>query len=74
MDHRVGSPVALSNLAEDLQISPKTAKAWLEVLERVYFVFCVRPYTRNLTGADVSLTLFFFGHECDARAECAQGI
>ena len=49
--HRVGSLVVLSNLAEDLQISPKTAKAWLEVLERMYLVFCVRPYTRNLPRA-----------------------
>ena len=49
--HRVGSLVVFSNLAEDLQISPKTAKAWLEVLERMYLVFCVRPYTRNLPRA-----------------------
>ena len=49
--HRVGSLVVLSNLAQDLQISPKTAKAWLEVLERMYLVFCVRPYTRNLPRA-----------------------
>jgi predicted AAA+ superfamily ATPase len=48
---RVGSLVALSNLALDLQISPKTAKFWLEVLERMYLVFCVRPYTRNLPRA-----------------------
>lgn len=49
--HRVGSLIALSNLAQDLQISPKTAKAWLEVLERMYLVFSVRPYTRNLPRA-----------------------
>ncbi len=48
---RVGSLVTLSNLAEDLQISPKTAKAWLAVLERMYLVFSVLPYTRNLPRA-----------------------
>jgi len=46
--HRVGGLVTLSNLAADLQISPKTAKAWLEVLERMYLVFSVRPYTKSL--------------------------
>ncbi|MBI5479474.1 MAG: ATP-binding protein [Deltaproteobacteria bacterium] len=49
--HRVGRQVVLANLAADLQVSPKTAKAWLEVLERMYVVFVVRPYTRNLPRA-----------------------
>ena len=48
---RVGSPVVLSNIARDLEISPKTAKAWLEVLERMYLVFSVRPFTKNLPRA-----------------------
>ena len=33
---RVGSPVVLSNLAEDLQVSPLTLKHWLEILEKMY--------------------------------------
>ena len=49
--HRVGGLVTLSNLAGDLQISPKTAKTWLEVLERMYLVFSVRPFTKSLPRA-----------------------
>jgi predicted AAA+ superfamily ATPase len=49
--HRVGGITVLSNLAEDIQISPKTAKAWLELLERMYLVFVVRPHTRSLPRA-----------------------
>jgi uncharacterized protein len=49
--HRVGGIITLSNLAADIQISPKTAKAWLELLERMYLVFIVRPYTRSLPRA-----------------------
>lgn len=49
--HRVGGLVVLSNLAGDLEISPKTAKAWLETLERMYLVFTVRPYTKSLPRA-----------------------
>jgi len=48
---RVGGLITLSNLAADLQISPKTAGAWLEVLERMYLVFTVRPFTRSLPRA-----------------------
>jgi uncharacterized protein len=49
--HRVGGLVVMSNFAGDLEISPKTAKAWLETLERMYLVFSVRPYTKSLPRA-----------------------
>jgi len=49
--NRVGGLITLSNLAGDIQISPKTAKAWLEVLEKMYLVFSVRPYTKSLPRA-----------------------
>ena len=49
--NRVGGLITLSNLAGDIQISPKTAKSWLEVLERMYLVFSVRPYTKSLPRA-----------------------
>lgn len=49
--HRVGGLITISNMASDLQVSPKTAKAWLEVLERMYLVFAVRPYTKSLPRA-----------------------
>ena len=39
--NRVGGLITLSNLAGDIQISPKTAKSWLEVLEKMYLVFSV---------------------------------
>jgi hypothetical protein len=43
---RAGSLVVLSNLAQDVHISPATAKAWLQALERMYLVFSVYPYTK----------------------------
>jgi predicted AAA+ superfamily ATPase len=48
---RVGGLIVLSNLASDLEISPKTAKSWLEVLERMYLVFSLRSFTRSLPRA-----------------------
>ncbi len=49
--YRVGGLITISNMASDLQVSPKTAKFWLEVLERMYLVFSVRPYTKSLPRA-----------------------
>ena len=45
---RVGSEIVLANIAGDLEIAPKTAKAWLAVLERTYTLFVVTPYSKNL--------------------------
>lgn len=48
---RVGAPIVLSNIARDLEISPATAKNWLELLERMYIVFVVRPITKSIPRA-----------------------
>lgn len=48
---RVGSMITLSNIAEDLQISPKTAKHWLALIERMYLAFAVYPYTKKISRA-----------------------
>jgi len=48
---RVGGPVVLSNIAQDLQVAPKTVKHWLEILEKMYLIFTVRPFTKNLPRA-----------------------
>lgn len=45
---RVRWPVALSNLAADLEIAPATAKHWLGVFEAMHYVFVCRPFTYKL--------------------------
>ncbi|RKY94461.1 MAG: ATP-binding protein [Candidatus Hydrothermota bacterium] len=44
---RVGSTIVIANIAEDLQVAHKTVKRWLDVLERMYLIFVVRPYVRS---------------------------
>ena len=48
---RVGSPVVFSNIAEDLHVANKTVKNWLEILERMYLVFSVRPFSKSIPRA-----------------------
>lgn len=62
---RVGGLVILSNIAEDLQVSPKTAKSWLGVLERMYLVFPVYPYTRNIPRAVLKPPKVYFFDKVD---------
>ncbi|MBV6407539.1 MAG: hypothetical protein EFKGCFLK_01106 [Rhodocyclaceae bacterium] len=48
---RVGSPLSLASLARDLQVSPTTLARYLDILEALYVVFVVRPYSRNIARA-----------------------
>jgi predicted AAA+ superfamily ATPase len=48
---RVGSPLSLASIARDLQISPTTLARYLDILEALYVVFVVRPYSRNIGRA-----------------------
>ncbi|MEX1301296.1 MAG: ATP-binding protein [Desulfotignum sp.] len=57
---RVGGQIVFSNLAGEIQVSPKTVQNWLAVLERMYLVFAVRPYTRNLPRAIVKPPKVYF--------------
>lgn len=51
LKERVTGQVVLNNVAGDLQVAPKTLKRWLEVLENMYLVFSLRPYTTHLPRA-----------------------
>jgi predicted AAA+ superfamily ATPase len=41
---RVGSPLSIKNLAEDLEVDFKTALRWVEIFENLYYVFRIPPY------------------------------
>ena len=41
---RVGSPLSIKSLREDLEVDHKTAERWLQALENMYVCFRVAPY------------------------------
>ncbi len=41
---KVGSPLSLNSLREDLEVSHRAVSHWLDILERLYFVFRIRPF------------------------------
>ena len=48
---KVGGMINVSNLAKDLQVSPITVAKWIEIFEKMYLIFTIRPYTKNLPRA-----------------------
>lgn len=45
---RVGSPISYTSLAEDVAISPNTVKKYIQILEALYIVFRVTPFSKNI--------------------------
>ncbi len=41
---RVGSPLSLNALREDLEVSHRAVTHWMNILERLYHVFRIRPF------------------------------
>ena len=66
---RVGSPIVISNLAEDLQVSPITVKKWIEVLEAMYVLFQVRPYTVKIPRALQKPPKIYFYDNADVEGD-----
>ncbi len=48
---RVGSPLSLNSLREDLHVAYATLQEWVAVLQNLYICFKVPPYSRNIARA-----------------------
>jgi len=46
---RVGSPISMNNIAEELQVSFGSIKEWLKLLEIFYLVFRIGPWTKKIS-------------------------
>jgi predicted AAA+ superfamily ATPase len=69
---RVGKPVNYDNLAQDLGISGPTAKSWVELLEKLYIVFLLKPYSSRLARSiRKDRRVFFF--DCAAAYDDTGG-
>lgn len=44
----VGSTISYESLSRDLQVSPHTVKQWIGILESLYILFVIYPYSRNI--------------------------
>ncbi len=45
---RVGSPISYQSLAEDVSVSPTTIKKYIQILEALFIIFTITPYSKNI--------------------------
>jgi predicted AAA+ superfamily ATPase len=57
---KVGSPISANALSIDLQKDQKTIQKWLQMLEDVFLIFRVIPYSKDITRAVKKEPKFYF--------------
>lgn len=69
---RVGQPTNYDNLAQSLGVSPPTAKSWVELIEKLYLVFLLPPYSASLSRSiRKDRRVYFF--DCAAAYDDTRG-
>lgn len=48
LPEKVGSTLSVENLRKDLEVSFNTVKRWLGLLEKLYYFYTVRPYSKSI--------------------------
>lgn len=44
LPNKVGSPLSIKSIQEDLEVSPNTVSAWIQLLEMVYYCYRIFPF------------------------------
>ena len=57
---RTGLPLSIASLARELQMAPNTISRYLDILEALYIVFIVRPYSSNIARAILKRPKVYF--------------
>ena len=60
LSKRTGSTVSYANLAHDLDRDANTVKRWLQLLENLYIIYRVTPYSHNVARSLKKEPKFYF--------------
>ena len=57
---RASAPISYQSLSEDLGISPVTVKKYVDILEALYIVFRVTPFSNNIARSILKEPKIYF--------------
>lgn len=58
--NKVGSPISYNNIANDIGISPVTVKRYIQILEAIYIIFIIKPYTHKISRSILKEPKIYF--------------
>jgi predicted AAA+ superfamily ATPase len=57
---RVGSPVSIASLARDVKVSHATVTRYIQILEALYIIFRITPYSHNIARSILKEPKIYF--------------
>lgn len=60
LSERVGASISYASLARDLEVSSHTIKHWLQILEDLYVIFKVTPYSKDISKSILKSPKYYF--------------
>lgn len=57
---RVGSPVSISSIARDVNVSHATVTRYIQILEALYIIFRITPYSHNIARSILKEPKIYF--------------
>jgi uncharacterized protein len=60
LPERIGSPLSVNSLREDLNVNHKTIVFWLEALKKIYLLFSILPWSKNIARAISKEQKYYF--------------
>lgn len=58
--NKVGSPLSLNSISQELQVSPNTIKKYISILESLYIIFRVNPFHKNISRSILKEPKIYF--------------
>lgn len=60
LKNKVGSPLSYSSIARDVGVSSMTVKKYVEILEALYIIFIIKPYTHKISRSILKEPKIYF--------------
>jgi len=61
LPERVGSPLSINSIREDIGVHFKTVENWIEILKKIFLIFTIKPWhNRSSAALKKSQKLYFF--------------
>ncbi len=57
---KIGAPLSINSLKEDLQVTHRTISSWLEALRKIYLIFSILPWTGRISRAIKKESKFYY--------------
>ncbi len=72
LNPRIASPLSINSLRGDLGIAFETVRGWLATLERLYYIYGVKPYSHSIQRAIKREQKYYFWDWSEVQDEAAR--